>query len=1096
MKNLKAKLKKNESQDWSKSDERLLQAVGQNEPDKVAALIVKKGLCPTKLDAEGKSAFHLCASQGHLDCLEVILAHGPDINVTDGSGFSAIHLAAKNGQPECLKRLLQERLPVDSTDSFGQTALHHAAVSGCLSCTETLWDFKASLDAQDGDGVSPLILGAQMSGVELSAFLLDRGANPNIQDNQGRSALMLAYESDSAETVEVLLRGGANPQLADAFRHDAAHYGVTAGNQWIAQLLQNCLPATEGNGEERQPPPPPPLPGGTTPRKRKAPPPPHSPPQDSPSLPSPAPQSSPPPASPSAQSPETRRSNQANLTENEEVFEEIRRLRLERKRLLQKIKGLEQQNSALTDLEELTQLRECLEQAEAERDRLQTELEELKAGQVIGASDSDDDILDFPVAEKLLSRRSRESPSALDEEEAHSSTSPGPADPDTVAELCRQVDELTSQNQELVLKVQMLEMFEKDDPDMQTTGPDFVPTALYDSLRKEFEALQERYSQAQASAEASSMAGEGCEETVAGGGEGETEKQLGHSQSELEELREQVHLGVYSGEQAGGMGGERETPRGSGEVVSLETQQLRERREGEGESAEDNDTVKQLRKKVEELQAALEEKGTDKEFEKEDGGGESERVRSLRERVSELEATLAESKESGRAGGGREKVVESDGEVLLRLQGRVVELERELRDCVPRSEMDEVQVTLGLQCEQLARERSEASLRLNEALLELDRLRSPSPKHCQGDEEERSEGSEPSITSERSLRRVREELEVARQEAAQAPDCLCAEREGRSQDTLHLRHAVPLSQHTEALTALSEQLAQTAQELQAERALRCHAQTETARLEAQLQATQQDLIPWEEHDKVKAELQRSLQASESSAAEAKEALSVKETELRDLRCQKAVEQGLVSKEDHESQRLSLQAEINAFTAQFNNLTRNHQKTCTEVFQVQREALFNKSECQVAEAQLATAQQQLADLQAQSSHVQELQKDIQDSQALVKEKDCKIIELSKEVFCLKEAVEALSPPLGFSSSSHSSSQSQSERVHPGNPGQQVSLQNRVAILSKEIQDWERTHRQVIAVYRSHLLAAVQGRMDGEVQGLLLQILSMSHKDQGH
>ncbi|XP_064859135.1 ankyrin repeat domain-containing protein 24-like [Oncorhynchus nerka] len=149
-------------------------------------------------------------------------------------------------------------------------------------------------------------------------------------------------------------------------------------------------------------------------------------------------------------------------TENE-VFEEIRRLCLERGRLLQKIKGLEQQqNSAPTALKELTQLRECLEQAEAEWDRLQTELEELKAG-----------------VEKLLSRRSRESPSALDEEEANSpnSTSPGPADPDTVAELCRQVDELTSQNQELVLKVQM---FEKDDPDMQTTGPDFVPTALYD----------------------------------------------------------------------------------------------------------------------------------------------------------------------------------------------------------------------------------------------------------------------------------------------------------------------------------------------------------------------------------------------------------------------------------------------------------------------------------------------------------------------------------------------------------------------------------------------------------------------------------------
>eukprot|EP00063_Salmo_salar_P096386 XP_014071221.1 PREDICTED: ankyrin repeat domain-containing protein 24-like [Salmo salar] len=1136
------------SQDWSKSDERLLQAVEQNEPDKVAALIVKKGLCPTKLDMEGKSAFHLCASRGRLDCLEVILAHGPDINVTDGTGFSALHLAAKNCQPECLKRLLQERLSVDSTDSFGRTALHHAAVSGCLSCTETLWDFKASLDTQDGDGVTALILGAQMSRVELCAFLLDRGANPNIQDSQGRSALMLACESDSAETVEALLRGGANPHLADALGHHAAHYGATAGNQRIAQLLQNRAPATEGNGEERQPPPPPPLPGGTTPRKRKAPPPPHSPPQGSP--PSPASQSPPPPASPEPQtqrpapppqSPETQRSAQANLMEDEEVFEEIRRLRLERGRLLQKIKGLEQQqNSAHTALEELTQLRERLQQAEAERDRLQTELEELKAGQVIGASDSDDDMLDFPGAEKLLSRRSRESPSALDEGEADSlnPTSPGPADPDTVTELRRQLKELALQNQELVLKVQMLEMFEKDDTDMQTSGPDFVPTALYDSLRREFEALQEHYSQARASAEASSMAGEqGCEE-VEGGGEGESgaegkerteemegesskelkerlcglEEQLAHSQSELEELREQVHLGVYSMEQAGGHGG----TVGETEGASQETQQLRERvrdleaalkereRQGEGqsegESTGDNDTVKQLRKKVKELQAALEDKGTEKEGEKEDGGGESETVRSLRERVSELEADLAESKESGRAGERREGVVKQEGEVVRRLQGRVGELEEELRQCVPRLELDEVQVTLGLQCEQLARERAEASLRLNEALLELERLRPPSPTHHQGDEEEeeeedRSEGSEPSITSEPSLRQVREELEVARQEAAQALDCLCAEREGRAQDTLHMRDAVSLSQHTEALSALSEQLAQTAQELQAERALRCHAQTETARLEAQLQDTQQDLIPREEHNKVKLELQRALQASESSAAEAKDALSVKETELRDMRSQKAVEQGLVSKEDHESQRLSLQADINTLTARFNDLTRKHEKTCTEVFQVQREALFNKSERQVAEAQLATAQQQLADLQAQSSHIQELHKDIKDSQGLVKEKDRKIMELSKEVFRLKEALGALSPPLGLSSS-HSSSHSHSERVPPVNPGQQVALQNRVAVLSKELQDWERKHRQVVAVYRSHLLAAVQGRMDEEVQDLLLQILRMSHKDQGY
>lgn len=145
---------------------------------------------------------------------------------------------------------------------------------------------------------------------------------------------------------------------------------------------------------------------------------------------------------------------------------------------------------------------------------------------------------------------------------------------------------------------------------------------------------------------------------------------------------------------------------------------------------------------------------------------------------------------------------------------------------------------------------------------------------------------------------------------------------------------------------------------------------------------------------------------------AQDVLSEKEAELKELRSQRAAEQGMVSKEDHQAQRLSLQAEINALSAQMVELTRKHEKTCTEVcgeqppagslvlppphlytspqvFQVQREALFNKSERQAAEEQLAATQKQLVDLQAQSSHVQELHKGIQDSQGLIKEKDRKV-----------------------------------------------------------------------------------------------------------
>lgn len=91
---------------------------------------------------------------------------------------------------------------------------------------------------------------------------------------------------------------------------------------------------------------------------------------------------------------------------------------------------------------------------------------------------------------------------------------------------------------------------------------------------------------------------------------------------------------------------------------------------------------------------------------------------------------------------------------------------------------------------------------------------------------------------------------MARQEAAQALDYLCAERESRAQDVLQLKDSVPLSKHKEALSAVSEQLAQTLQELREEKMLRGQAEEQTARLEAKLEALK-DSVSKEEHEKVK-----------------------------------------------------------------------------------------------------------------------------------------------------------------------------------------------------------------------------------------------------
>ncbi|KAK3562084.1 hypothetical protein QTP86_027181 [Hemibagrus guttatus] len=851
------------------------------------------------------------------------------------------------------------------------------------------------------------------------------------------------------------------------------------------------------------PPTTPTLPGGTTSHKRKAPPPPKSPQQDAQASPDlhqgptqclvPDNSTSPSPA------PKNQHTFPDNLfifllcswglwseAEDEEVFEEIRRLRLERGHLLQKIKALEQQqNSTTTALEELSSLRECLRQAEAERDCLEVVLKELGGVRLSSTTCSTDDMLDFPGANRLLSKQSQ-----------YTEVEMPPAQPgnsaweqiNSVEQLCRQVEELTAQNAELVLKVQMLEMFEKDDTD-------FVPLTVYDSLKREFEKLQQQYTNAtKTSNTAEDPGSEDNPEDISEveskeeGKQKSLEQQLACANAELEELRKEIKLGIDSvtaGLAVSQFKSEEkelssDMQRLTARVQELETE-LAEKEEVWKEGLNESDKIEQLKQKVEELEESLQVK----EKEAQDM---SESVERLKKQIQELEVALEQ-------GTGARCLSECEEDSLNKLQARVAELEADLGKSVPREQLDEVQVTLSLQLDQLARERSEMALRLNQALLDLERL--CPPPHADKDDsdednnkEEQSESYKLSGALElhggRALTALLEELEEASQADMEELDDLHAGTGDGVDDALQMKDAVPLAKQQEALSAIMQQLSETEHKLQAERALCEHAHAEVARLKHDLQEAQHAMISKEEHEKIKVELQRSLEESQSAVAAAHEALSVKELELKELQSQKAVELDMVSKEDHEAQRVSLQVEINTLTACLADLTRKHEKTCTEVFQVQREALFNKSERQAAEAQLLAVQQQLADLQAQSSHIQELHQDIQHSKGIIKEKDHKITELSKDVFRLKEALGALTPPMGLSASAASS----------GIPGQQLALQNRVSALTQQLQDWERKHKTVVATYRSHLLAAVQGRMDEEVQALLYQILRMTQNNQSH
>ncbi|XP_034854919.1 ankycorbin isoform X3 [Mirounga leonina] len=237
MKSLKAKFRKSDTNEWNKNDDRLLQAVENGDAEKVASLLGKKGASATKQDSEGKTAFHLAATKGHVECLRVMVTHGVDVTAQDTAGHSALHLAAKNSHHECIRKLLQSKCPAESVDSSGKTALHYAAAQGCLPAVQALCEHKSPINLKDLDGNIPLLLAVQNGHSEVCRFLLDHGADVNSRDKNGRTALMLACEISSSNIVEALIKKGADLNLVDSLGHNALHYSKLSENAGIQSLL-------------------------------------------------------------------------------------------------------------------------------------------------------------------------------------------------------------------------------------------------------------------------------------------------------------------------------------------------------------------------------------------------------------------------------------------------------------------------------------------------------------------------------------------------------------------------------------------------------------------------------------------------------------------------------------------------------------------------------------------------------------------------------------------------------------------------------------------------------------------------------------------
>ncbi|KAJ7396999.1 hypothetical protein BTVI_139429 [Pitangus sulphuratus] len=190
-----------ETNEWNKNDDRLLLAVENGDPEKVASLLGKKGASATKQDSEGKTAFHLAATKGHAECLRIMVTHGADVTAQDGAGY--------------MKTFSVAFMFIQAINPLNFTGV--------------------------ADGNIPLLLAVQSGHTEVCKYLLDHGADINTRDKNGRTALMMACEVGNLNMVDAFLRRGAHVSLVDVFGQNALHYAKLSENTGIQNLLSSKL---------------------------------------------------------------------------------------------------------------------------------------------------------------------------------------------------------------------------------------------------------------------------------------------------------------------------------------------------------------------------------------------------------------------------------------------------------------------------------------------------------------------------------------------------------------------------------------------------------------------------------------------------------------------------------------------------------------------------------------------------------------------------------------------------------------------------------------------------------------------------------------
>nr|XP_006116571.1 ankycorbin isoform X2 [Pelodiscus sinensis] len=261
---------------------------------------------------------------------------------------------------------------------------------------------------------------------------------------------------------------------------------------------------------------------------------------------------------------------------------------------------------------------------------------------------------------------------------------------------------------------------------------------------------------------------------------------------------------------------------------------------------------------------------------------------------------------------------------------------------------------------------------------------------------------------------------------------------------------------------------------------------EATQLKQLIDNQKQNSVPVAEHLEVINTLRSTAKEMEEEINELKEELMNKEIEIRNLQKElleekAAINEAMVPRASYEELQSSLKGEVNSLSSKLKDLIKEKENMSLDAAQLRNEVLQIKGEKEGIQTLLEAKEKEINGLHRKYHQAQEdlldMKRSAENASKLEEDKDRKIHEMSKEVGKLKEALNSLSQ-LSYSTSA------------PKRQSQQLeALQQQVKQLQNQIAETKKQHQEIVSVYRMHLLYAVQGQMDEDVQKVLKQILTM-------